>query len=199
MKLIAQGAEAKLFVDRDKLIKERVKKGYRVAELDETIRKGRTKREAKLLSDARRVGVLTPKIIELTDFKIVMERLEGQKVKDILNGLSSKVRRDLCKKIGEYIARLHENNLIHGDLTTSNMILKEDLYFIDFGLGSHSTSVEDKAIDLYLMYHALVSTHFQVLDEAWKAVLDGYKTYLQWKEVLTRMENIKKRWRYAVR
>jgi len=199
-KLIAQGAEAKLFVTDGEIIKERVRKGYRLKQLDESIRKSRTRREAKLLSDARRVGVLTPRIFETSNYSIVMELLKGEKVKDILNNLSSKERKELCEKIGEYIALLHSHNLIHGDLTTSNMILVDGkLYFIDFGLGSHSTSIEDKAIDLYLMYHALVSTHFQVLDDAWKVILSGYKNYSEWKEVLKRIENIKKRWRYAAR
>ncbi len=199
MKLIAQGAEAKLLADDGKLVKERVEKGYRVKELDHKIRKGRTKREAKMLSDARRVGVLTPKVLERTDYKIVMENLKGKRVKDVLDGMKKNKREELCRKIGEYVALLHSHDLIHGDLTTSNMILTDDLYFIDFGLGSHSSSVEDKAIDLYLLYHALVSTHFKVLDEAWKSVLKGYKSYEQHEDILKRIENIKKRWRYAVR
>ena len=49
MKLIAQGAEAKLYKEGDILIKDRIKKSYRIEELDKPIRKRRSKKEAKIL------------------------------------------------------------------------------------------------------------------------------------------------------
>jgi Kae1-associated kinase Bud32 len=100
--------------------------------------------------------------------------------------------------MGESIARLHSAGIVHGDLTTSNMIFKDDrLYIIDFGLGKISSKVEDQAVDLYLLYEALKSTHLRLLDEAWGAVLNAYKqNYVKSKEVLSRIAKIEKRRRY---
>lgn len=54
--------------------------------------------------------------------------------------------------------------MIHGDLTTSNLILTAphdelNVYFIDFGLGYVSHSAEDKSVDLYVLERAFLSTH----------------------------------------
>merc|ERR1711860_458201 len=67
----------------------------------------------------------------------------------------------LARKIGRILGRLHSNNLIHGDLTTSNMLIENDgeITLIDFGLGYAEGSVEDKGVDIYVLERALVSTH----------------------------------------
>ncbi len=177
MKLIAQGEEAKLYQDGKTLIKERVKKGYRIPEIDEKLRASRTRLEAGLLREARRVGVETPQIVDVENFKIKMEFVDGEKVKDLLNRkISDSQIKEIGEKIGKSIALLHEYNIIHGDLTTSNLLLKNDkIYFIDFGLGYQSNRIEDKATDLYLLYHAIESTHWKILDKLWKIILNTYK------------------------
>jgi Kae1-associated kinase Bud32 len=205
MKIIAKGAEAVLYRDKwheeDALVKERIKKSYRIKELDEKLRKERTKRETKLLSDSRRAGVPTPKIFkeDLKGMKIVMEFLEGQKLKDLIPKLSKKEREKISEKIGTLIGKLHSKGMIHGDLTTSNMIFQNgEIYFIDFGLGFYSTSVEDRAVDLFLLRRALESTHFQYINELWNSVLKGYeKEFPKPREVLKRFEGIYKRGRYV--
>jgi tRNA A-37 threonylcarbamoyl transferase component Bud32 len=177
--IIAQGAEAVLYTDkyqdRKVLVKERVKKGYRAPELDRVIRSVRTKREESLLDRARRAGTLTPRIwdVQKSEFRIIMEYVNGERLKDTLSR-------------------------IHGDLTTSNMILEGGrLYLIDFGLGKLSQRIEDQAVDLFLLYEALKSTHFKILKEAWKNVLNTYKqNYRKSKEVLNSIERIKVRRRY---
>ena len=68
----------------------------------------------------------------------------------------NQVLTDLSVKIGRIIGNLHLNEIIHGDLTTSNiLIVKEDndlkIYFIDFGLSIVSNHLEDKAVDLYVL------------------------------------------------
>lgn len=62
--------------------------------------------------------------------------------------------------MGQMILRLHNVNIIHGDLTTSNMMISNDkLYLIDFGLAYTKPNAEDKAVDLYVLERAFVSTH----------------------------------------
>ena len=203
MKIVQRGAEAVLykgeFEGETALVKERVKKGYRIPQLDTRIRRRRTRHESELLSRARRAGVLTPRVLDVSGNTIVMEWVEGKRVKDCLNKMPKKEVKRACSLIGESIAKLHSAGIIHGDLTTSNMILgKKGLYLIDFGLGKSSGKVEDQAVDLYLLYEALRSTHFKILDEAWRNVLNAYKQkYSNSIHILDRIEQIKKRRRYA--
>ncbi len=198
MEKIAQGAEAVIYREGEELVKQRVKKGYRLSQLDSSIRKKRTRLEANLIREARRAGVLTPQIVEEKEDSIRMEFIEGSKVKDSLNEGNFE---GIARKIGESIARLHKFNIIHGDLTTSNMIEKDgEIYFVDFGLGFQSARAEDKATDLYLLSHALEAAHWQIFEKAWKAVLDSYrKNYDGSDKVLKSLADIEKRGRYRQR
>lgn len=201
-KMIAQGAEAKLLLgslDGSKvLIKDRIRKGYRLPGLDLKIRRQRTRREAGFLSRARRAGVHAPQIISIGNNKIIMEFLEGERIKDILNSSPEKKRFLVYRLIGEAAAGLHSSGIMHGDLTTSNMILREGkLYIIDFGLGKFSKRIEDFAVDLFLLYEALKSTHFKYLNEAWQKILKSYRdNYPEPEAVLERFRKIEKRRRY---
>jgi len=195
--IIATGAEAVLIQEDGKLIKKRIKKGYRLPVIDEKLRKQRTKKESKLLEKAGKL-ILTPKIIK-TDEKnkeIDMEFIQGLKLSEHLDNLSNAL--EVCHKIGENIAHLHDAGIIHGDLTTSNMILSKDnsLYFIDFGLGFESTKIEDKAVDLHLIKQALEAKHFAHAEEFFKHILEGYKTSKYFKETIKRLEAVEKRGRY---
>src|SRR3989338_1258450 len=157
------GAEAVLEKKGGVMVKERVKKGYRLSALDEKLRKSRTRKEANLLREARRAGVDVPEIIEEGEFSIKMKSIEGERVKDALSETNCP---DICKKIGLAAGKLNSSNIIHGDLTTSNMIVKGDkLYLIDFGLGFSSSKAEDKAMDLHLLREALESTHFSIAEK----------------------------------
>ena len=203
--MIAQGAEAKLYIGtidgQRVLVKERIKKSYRLPQIDEKLRKTRTKEEAKLLTEARRLGVLTPKILDLTDDKIFMEFIDGKRVKELLNSSGEKAVADVCLSIGKNIGKLHAANIVHGDLTTSNMILaKNGITFIDFGLGGFSKRMEDKAMDLKLLHQALQSTHWKILRLCWDNILKGYKQeYIEAEEVMQKIGEIEKRARYAKR
>mgnify|MGYP001607177659 CR=1 FL=1 len=77
MQLIARGAEAVIYLKDGKLVKERVKKGYRLEEIDEALRKRRTRSEAKLLREARRAGADTPQITSEGAFTIEMDFING--------------------------------------------------------------------------------------------------------------------------
>jgi len=137
--LISQGAEAKIFLDKKKnlIIKNRLSKSYRLQELDKKIIKGRTKSEIKLLIKANQIinAPLPGKNTE--ENKIIMPYVKGKKLSDNLNNFSLEKQKEILEKIGKSIAILHKSDIIHGDLTTSNMILTKsnEVFFIDFGLG----------------------------------------------------------------
>lgn len=194
MKIIKQAAEAIIYKDNDKIIKERIKKSYRIDDIDVKLRKFRTRREAKLLEKVEN----SPKVYNADEknMKIVMEFIDGKLIKDILDNLNKNKRNLLLREIGGKIAKMHDNNIIHGDLTTSNMILKDKVYFIDFGLGFNSARIEDKAVDLHVLKQALESKHYKHFEESFKEVLEGYKLSKNWKEVLNRLEKVEKRGRY---
>ncbi|MBI2498956.1 Kae1-associated serine/threonine protein kinase [Candidatus Woesearchaeota archaeon] len=219
MELVQIGAEAVLTKEDNKLIKYRVSKGYRLKEIDEKLRKFRTRRESKILEKLSFV----PKVFSSDDkdMKIIMEFINGNLVKNVLDELTEKERREICEKIGEQIGEMHDLGIIHGDLTTSNMIIRQpsleqpfkkafakkvggetdikekEIVFIDFGLGFFSKKIEDKATDLRLLRQALESKHYTVFEKSYKAVLNGYKKSENSKEVLKWLEEkVEKRGRY---
>lgn len=200
MEMISKGAEANLYHIDGRLLKDRIVKSYRARELDTLLRKSRTKREAKLLSLARRAGVPTPFVfdVDTKNAKIEMSFIEGMQVKKFLETISDDERRALCEEIGVLIGRLHTRHIIHGDLTTSNMIVSDDkIYFIDFGLGEINESVEAKGVDLLLFKKALHSTHHRFEKECLEGVLEGYKkAYTGYDDVLQRLRVIERRGRY---
>ena len=199
MEVIAQGAEAILRKENGKLVKERIKKLYRIDEIDKKLRKYRTRYEAKLIERASKL-ISVPRILNVDEDKAVieMEFIEGKKISDILDKLPENERKKILKTIGNNVAILHNNNIIHGDLTTSNMILKdEEIYFIDFGLGFVSNKIEDKAVDIHLFKQALESKHYQHFEESYHHFLEGYKEKSKnFNEILERLEQIEKRGRY---
>ena len=194
MKIIKQGAEALIYKENNYLIKERIKKSYRIDDIDNRLRKSRTRSEFKLLQKTSNA----PKVIDSDDaeMKIKMEFIDGKLVKNILDNMNKNKRNLLLREIGGKIAKMHDRDIIHGDLTTSNMILKDRVYFIDFGLGFISNKIEDKAVDLHLLKQALESKHYRHFEESFREVLEGYKLSRDWKEVLRRLEKVEKRGRY---
>ena len=214
--LIKKGAEANLYLEDFSrvlhpagtgkvIVKHRIIKGYRVPQLDLRLRESRTALEARLLSDAKVAGVPTPAVYEVdrTGMRLVLEFIEGKQVKLVLDELEPVERHKLCRLIGMQIARLHKAGIIHGDLTTSNMILTKDgkVYFVDFGLGEYDRSLETRGVDLHLLKRALQSTHFRIADEAYAAIIAGYREELgkSADEVIRRAEEIEKRGRYVPR
>ncbi len=195
MKIIAQGAEAKIYRSKDGIVKKRVKKGYRLPEIDKKLRKSRTKSEAKLISAARRSGVPVPDVIGVDDKKMILKisEIHGEKVRDWIEDNNQDDVKKIMKQIGQNVEKLHKGGLIHADLTTSNMMLKEGtVYLIDFGLGKFSDRLEDKAVDIHLFKECLRSKHHKHWKAYWKAFKTGYRD----KEVLHRMDLVEVRARY---
>ena len=196
MKQISSGAEASIFLDKGSIVKQRLQKSYRIPEIDETLRNQRTKKEAKIMNDLSKI-IPVPKLLSIDqkNHSLIMQNIEGTQLKQVLDN-----RPELAKLAGTNLALMHDNNMIHGDLTTSNMILAHEdrenrLYFIDFGLSFNSSRVEDKAVDIHLFKQALESKHFRVNDLAYKHFLKGY-TPKDREEILRRLETVESRGRY---
>ncbi len=206
--LFKKGAEASLYLadwhGRKVVVKVRIPKKYRPEALDEQIRSYRTVHEPQLMHEAKTAGVPTPLIymVNVPDASITMEYVEGQQIKQLLNKATQGKRRELCVKIGELIGKLHKQGLIHGDLTTSNMILSPEgkTFFVDFGLGEKSFELEAEGVDLHLMKRALQSTHYQFWEECFKNVLSSYSSVVgseAAEKVYEKIKEIERRGRYV--
>ena len=182
-KIIRKGAEADLYYGywfgKEVIFKHRIPKKYRIDELDKTIRTVRTLNEARALIKVKNYGVKVPQVFEINgpNSTIIMKYIDGKKLKNILAGLDDKKKQAYFKTIGRYIAILHKNGHIHGDITTSNLIVTdlEDIFLIDFGLHDYSDSIEDKSVDLHLLKRVLISSHGKDFHLCFNAFLKGYQ------------------------
>lgn len=196
-KIIAQGAEAKIILKNQTITKDRISKSYRIPELDKQIRKRRTKAETKLLRKASEI--INSPIPETSKeiHKIKMPFIDGEKLSDYLDKFSLTKQKQICKQIGKDVAKLHDADIIHGDLTTSNMILENDkIFFIDFGLGFISRKFEDKAVDIHLFKQALEAKHFRNWEVLFSEFEKGYNKSKDSKTVFERLKAVEKRGRY---
>ncbi len=186
----ARGAEAVVTLTDTLATKTRIGKRYRHPSLDSRLIGERTRAEARLISDARRVGVPTPVISMVDDGILEMERIDGKMVRD-------EPTIENLEKAGEIVGRLHEAGIIHGDLTTCNMIRRDGLiWLIDFGLGFTSYELESRGVDIHVLFQVLESTssHSDALKEAF---IKGYRTTCaEADEVIAREHEIELRGRY---
>lgn len=197
-KIISIGAEAILEQQGDKLVKKRVKKGYRYPELDEKLRKLRTRKEAKLLEKAAKI-ISVPAVTKVDDKakEIFLDFIDGRKLSEALDSFNLAKAKKFCLQIGNSAAKLHDAGIIHGDLTTSNMILSQGkIFFIDFGLGFESSKTEDKAVDLHLLRQAFESKHYEKWQDYFSSAIEGYKISKNADAVLKQLEKVESRGRY---
>lgn len=218
--LLKQGAEAKLIIGEFNgqrcLIKERFQKKYRHPDLDSQLTKERMRAESKAISRCSAAGILTPKVyqMDLAERKIYMEYFEKSitakcYINDILPAIDNVADREaglaeLGRRIGEVVGKMHANHIIHGDLTTSNILLNPkvedfssyDLVMIDFGLANYGQSAEQKGVDLYVLERALLSTHSSV-PTLFPIILDSYKEHNSkcWQETINKFEDVRARGR----
>ncbi|VVB98421.1 putative bifunctional tRNA threonylcarbamoyladenosine biosynthesis protein [uncultured archaeon] len=182
-----RGAEAVLekgkMLGRSMLVKKRIPKTYRISELDQKLRRERTRQEARLLHRAKLAGVGCPIVLFVDEFSIGMTRINGKR---------PEMDEQDSETAGEIMARLHNAGIIHGDFTPANLLRnKEGIFVIDFGLGFLSADIEDKAIDVLTMLKSLGK-------EKQAAFLRGYvKVSPEYGKIAARLEEIRKRARYA--
>ena len=151
-----QGAEAVVETDPGdgRVYKRRLSKAYRHPELDARLRRERTRSEARLTSEARRVGVPTPVVADVDPEAGSLE-FEFVGTADLTEAVSEpRVRR-----VGRHLARCHGAGFVHGDPTPRNVRVGGGrVYLIDFGLGYYTDHVEDYAMDLHVFEGALAGT-----------------------------------------
>lgn len=178
-----KGAEAELSAltinSQSAVMKHRVVKKYRNPNLDSRIRKERTLTEATVLQEAKRAGVRVPSILGVdpeTD-SIVMVRIAGPVLRDSLDGMSRIDANSVFRSLGEQVGRLHRAGIVHGDLTTSNVILPTPgmPFLVDFGMARHSVEPEDRGVDLHLLQRSLTASHTRNAASITKHLLQGYR------------------------
>ncbi len=195
MELIYRGAEAEIykveFLGLPIIIKRRIKKGYRYPSLDIRLRKGRTRKEARLMRRARLGGVPVPAILDIWNDSLMMEYIEGNK---LANSLSP----GLMVEFGKIACKLHSSGIAHNDLTPYNALVTSEgkICLIDFGLAEYTHSIEDYAVDLYVLKRSLMSLTDE-WETLWESFLEGYKgCYELFDKVIKRLAVVEARGRY---
>jgi len=207
--LIYRGAEADLYLQiwygLRVVRKVRVPKPYRVPKLDIALRRSRTAHEALIMHDAKRAGVATPLIylVDIEGTAIVMQYLEGIRLKEYLETSKMEDRLKVCRTLGDKVGRLHSHGIVHGDLTTSNAIVTKDqgIVLIDFGLAEYSSELEKRGVDILLGQRVFYSTHHGYGATCYSAFLEGYCERVGSKDadqVEERVKQIMRRGRYAI-
>lgn len=211
--MIKQGAEARLysgtFMEQKVIVKERFSKKYRHPELDKQLTKDRHKAEARALMRCKQIGVRAPTLYlcDNLSHSLVMDEMVGcTTARDfidsaLVSGDTGGLER-LADLVGGTVGQMHLAGLIHGDITTSNMLVVQtagefQLVMIDFGLSFQEGVAEDKGVDLYVLERALLSTHPNT-EHVFARMLAAYKKKLRGKgaeEVVEKFEEIRLRGR----
>ena len=151
------------------------------------------------------LGVRAPAVysVDAAESTLYVEFVAGATVRAFLRdgaggGGDAAARARVLSAVGRAVARLHDGGLVHGDLTTSNMIVREadgELVLIDFGLAANSTLAEDKAVDLYVLERAVTAAHPDQKG-VFEAILAAYKAASrQWCPTLNRFADVRARGR----
>jgi len=178
---------------------------YRHPTLNKKLTRQRLGMEVKGMMKARKLGIRTPTVllVDTETNSIIMDRVEGITVKDWLRKgkYTEEELGRVLSAIGTQVAAMHDGSLVHGDLTTSNIIIREpslELTFIDFGLSFNTVAQngpEDKGVDLYVMERAFLNAHADkpgLFDKALEAY--SQKTN-QWKSTFKRYSEVRMRGR----
>ena len=192
MERVSEGAEAIMFEIKlsgnPLLVKVRNRKSWRIANIDEELRKSRTRKEAKLMIMAKKAGAAVPGVAAIGKYSIFMQKIDGKLLKD------SKPTAKEMQTIGRYLGYMHAKGITHGDFTSANLMLTTNgPYIIDFGLGNFSNSEEEKALDLLLLERSISKDDYANARKGYASVSKEYLT------VISRLNEIKKRGRYQTR
>jgi Kae1-associated kinase Bud32 len=196
MTIISQGAESIIQRDGNSVLKKRPVKSYRQPELDRQLRLHRARKEIKALALAKELGLTVPcATLDETTITITMDFIEGKRLRDVIE---EHLGFKYLYKLGSWIALLHDNDLVHGDLTTSNALvdITGELWLIDFGLAFTTEKIEDMAVDLHVLEQALESTHHEHKEELFTMFTEGYKSSKNYEAVLNRLAIVRGRGRH---
>jgi len=188
-----QGAEAFVTFRNGIAEKRRVSKRYRMPALDQRLISERTRAEARLMHTARKNGVPTPVIRDITSDTIIMEHVPGKL-------LTLDLTEENLREAGRMVGKLHAAGLMHGDLTTSNLIVRENdrkCVMIDFGLAQVTQEIEQRGVDIHVLCQTLESTAPDRAEALKTAFAQGYReTFTGADEVIAREHEIVLRGRY---
>lgn len=207
---VSRGAEASLhaveWLGLPALRKERETKSYRPKNLDERLKRERTRNEVRLLTEARRLGVRTPIVydVDLPHHRLILEQLPGPTLKDLLDASKDQAGpvEPPVHALGQAIGRLHAGGISHGDLTSSNILYPDGptgpAALLDLSMGARNAGVEERGIDLHLVEEDLKALHPKG-DALFRAFLEGYAAGNPegHAEVRKRAREIRGRVRYA--
>ena len=202
--LIKKGAESEIrlgtFLGEKAIYKVRLRKAYMHPYLDSELRHSRTKKEARIMMSIREKGINAPLVYAVYPSigLIVMEYISAPSLKDLLSSNSEKAL-GYFYEVGVLLSRLHSMGIVHGDFTTSNVLIKGgEIFLIDFGLSEFSNKIEDRAMDLHLFRRAILSTHPSAFERGFHAFLDAYSSHAkEADEVIKRSQEIELRGRYV--
>lgn len=189
--VMKQGAEAQVTIKEQQVVKKRAPKNYRNNSIDERIRKERTEQELKNIQRARKYNGNVPETEKKSEYTLTQKRIDGDLLKDIINE-----KPEILGSVGSNVAMLHSADIVHGDLTTSNLIQADKVYLIDFGLSYISERTEDKSMDIHLLKKTLQTSHPSISESAWNSFLKQYREYEESEKVLERLEEVESRGRY---
>ena len=227
--LITQGAEALLYrtsfltPSTPAALKIRLPKPWRHPALDARLTRQRVLAEARVLLKCAREGVAVPAVLGVgcEEGWVAVEWVEGGTVKEAVRGRvvgdeegAEAAMKDLMRRIGGAVGKLHSVGVVHGDLTTSNMMLRRrkggedggeevtgnaalagEIVLIDFGLAVQTVQEEDRAVDLYVLERAFGSTHPRE-EGMFGELLEGYRVAFKGsKGTLRRLEDVRMRGR----
>lgn len=204
--LLTLGAESAIYIveywGKTLALKWRPIKPYLHNEIDKLLRTSRTSRECKMLTFVRTLGVPTPAVhfVDISHHIIVMDFIEGQQLKQLV-GVSSKKRiTSLCHEFGKLLGIMHLSDVVHGDPTTSNVVIdtQSKMWLVDFGLAEKNATIEMKGVDLHLLRHTYETTHWDLQETMLESTMDGYIEISgdAAEPVLARADEIRERGRY---
>ena len=205
--VIIKGSESfisdSLFLNTNALIKERKPKKYRNYQLDSELRLQRLRIEARMIKSALKNSIPVPVLfsLNLLTNSLQFEKIEGKNLGTFLFEKEFQSNSDLKNRFfiefGSIVSRLHNIEIIHGDLTPLNIIVDKvnKIYIIDFGLSYYSNELKDKAMDIFILYGAL-KIYPQENEELFNLFLQGYKNVIDYESIIEIFNKLLNKGRY---
>jgi TP53 regulating kinase-like protein len=165
MEVNYRGAEAivetRQWLGHKVIFKTRNKRGYRHPSLEKKLVKERLRSESRIIERLISRGVNVPAIygVDISNNCIIMEYIDGITLEKALRG---KDFEQYLAQTAKLLSLLHSLNVVHGDPTTSNFMVTNSIYAIDFGLSTVSEDDEDRASDLRVFLESLDSHHSEI-------------------------------------